>query len=200
MIVRYPECIIEQMKNEKYNEQIDFTFRYPKRNNVIKYIIDHINPKDNVIILCHRIEHLKNIQSYLIEHYPNKPIFVVYGKTEAEEREETRQLIEKMDGAILLGSYGTMSTGVNIKKLHHVIFASSYKSKIKVLQSIGRGLRLHKDKFQLILWDIVDDMTWIKRTGNRGKNFVYEHFLMRLKYYKDQGFNYVNRMLDIEKI
>jgi superfamily II DNA or RNA helicase len=200
LIVRYPECIIEQMKNEKYNAQIDFTFRYQKRNNVIKYIIDHIDPKNNAIILCHKIEHLKSIEKFLREQYPNKKIFIVYGQTKAEEREETRQLIDTLEGAILLGSYGTMSTGVNIKKLHHVIFASSYKSKIKVLQSIGRGLRLHKDKFQLILWDIVDDMTWVKRTGNKGLNYVYEHFLLRLKYYKDQGFNYVNRMIDIEKI
>jgi type I site-specific restriction endonuclease len=107
-------------------------------------------------------------------------------------------------GVILISSYGTMSTGVNIKRIHHIIFGSSYKSKIKVLQSIGRGLRTHESKKQLILWDIVDDLTWKikKRNGfiDIGMNHVYKHFKERLKYYEQNNFKCFNRKIELEKL
>jgi len=84
----------------------------------------------------------------------------------------------------------TLSTGINIKRIHHIIFAASYKAKTKVLQAIGRGLRTHSEKEKMILWDIIDDLSWIKRTGKQEKNYVLEHFDVRLEYYKKQGFSY----------
>jgi len=90
-----------------------------------------------------------------------------------------------------------MSTGINIKRLHHVVFGSSYKSKIKVLQSIGRGLRTHETKKQLILWDLVDDMTWVNRLKNISKNHVYKHFEERLRFYKQQGFEFISKKISL---
>ena len=98
-----------------------------------------------------------------------------------------------------------MSTGVNIKKLHHIIAASSYKSKIKVLQSIGRGLRLHESKDKMVWWDIVDDMRWkkqkrINQKNEIGYNYMFEQFLARIKYYKEQDFKYINKKVDLSTL
>lgn len=197
LVLRYSDNAIQSIKDSTYSEQTDFVIQYEPRNDIFKFIINKVDQKHNILILCYKIEHLKNIEKYIKQNFPNKSLYVVYGKTEADEREEIRKLMEKMDGAILLASYGTLSTGVNIKKIHHVVFASSYKSKIKVLQSIGRGLRKHDSKDKLVLWDIVDNLCFTKRTGNIKTNYTYEHWLQRLKFYKEQGFSFLNKEIKI---
>lgn len=93
--------------------------------------------------------------------------------------------VEELPGVIIIGSYGCMSTGINIRNLHNVIFASSSKSRIRNLQSIGRGLRLGNDKTYCNLYDIGDDMTWKAR-----KNFTLLHMIERIKIYNDEHFDY----------
>ena len=105
--------------------------------------------------------------------------------------------MDQEENLILLGTYATLSTGINIKRLHHVIFASSYKSKIKILQSIGRGLRTHETKEKMVLWDVVDDLRYTTRNGTKGKNHVYKHFEERLKFYNEQEFKFFNKDLKL---
>ncbi len=95
-------------------------------------------------------------------------------------------MAEASNNNIILGSYGTMSTGVNIKNLHHVVFASPSKSRIRVLQSIGRGLRKAKGKDSVMLYDIADDF---RKNGNRN-NFTLNHLAERIKFYVDEDFEY----------
>lgn len=200
LLLQYSEDEIATNKHRTYDEEVRFLVDHPKRNGVFKYIIDHINPEENVLILCYLIDHLKSIKSYLEKIYPNKKIQEIYGEIDADKREQIRIGMENSKGVILLGTYATMGIGINIKRLHHVIFASSYKSKIKILQSIGRGLRTHESKTKLILWDIVDDLTYVKRTGTIGKNYVYEHFEQRLEYYKTQEFSYINKNIIVKNL
>jgi len=100
--------------------------------------------------------------------------------------------IKEINGGnrVIVGTYSTISTGTNIKKLHNVIFGSSYKAKIKILQSIGRGLRLHKTKDKLILWDLIDDLRCPNRNGTTFKNHLFKHWDERVKYYDEQGFQH----------
>lgn len=200
LLLKYSQEEIDVNKHRTYDEEVRFLIEHPKRNGVLKYIIDHIKPEENTLILCYMIEHLKAIKKYLQEKYPNREIQEIYGEVDADKREEIRLDLENKEGVIIIGTFSTMSTGINLKKLHHIIFASSYKSKIKVLQSIGRGLRTHETKSKLILWDIVDDLTYIKKTGNIGKNYVYEHFEQRLEYYKTQGFSFINKNIMVENL
>jgi type I site-specific restriction endonuclease len=89
-----------------------------------------------------------------------------------------------------------MSTGINIKRLHNIVFFASYKSEIKIIQSIGRGLRKHETKEQMILWDCVDDLRY--REGNKMiKNYTYKHWINRKEYYQEQGFSYSDISLNI---
>ena len=109
----------------------------------------------------------------------------MHGGVEAEERERIRGIVEQETDSLIVASYGTFSTGINIRNLDNVIFASPSKSKIRVLQSIGRGLRRSDRKEKATLYDIGDDLTWKSR-----KNYTLEHFAERIKIYNEEKFDY----------
>lgn len=186
-----------------YNAELAIINNSSARNGIFRYIIKNINPNDNVLILCSRIEHLKTIKKYLEENFKDYDIFEIYGKIDAEDREVTRKLAATQGKTIILGTYATLSTGFNLKRLHQVIFASSYRSKTKILQSIGRGLRIHETKNQVVIWDIVDDLTWTNNFGGREVihyNHVYKHWMERIKYYDAQGFKHITKNINIEEL
>lgn len=91
--------------------------------------------------------------------------------------------IEKVSNAILVASYGTLSTGVNIRRLHHIVLGSPSKSRYRVLQSIGRGLRLHATKRVVYVMDIVDDARVPTHV-----NYGIKHWAHRAKFYKEETF------------
>lgn len=201
MLIQYSESDKKLNRKRTFAEESRAISENKDRNKVLKYIIKNINNKDNVLVLCEKIEHLKSIKEYIDGNFSEThEIFMIYGNTNVEEREKIRKYMNENKSVILVASYGTSAVGINIRRIHHIIFASSYKSKIKVLQSIGRGLRKHKEKSKLILWDLIDDMTWVKRTGTIGKNYVYQHFEERLKYYKEQGFKFISKKVNLNKL
>ena len=115
----------------------------------------------------------------------NRKVFFVHGGVDAEDREQVRSITEDQNDAIIVASYGTFSTGINIKNLHNVIFASPSKSRIRNLQSIGRVLRKSKSKVKAKLYDIADDLSTKSR-----KNYTLNHFIERVKIYVQEQFNY----------
>ena len=121
----------------------------------------------------------------LINSDTNRKVFFVHGGIAAEEREEIRKITEEESDAIIVASYGTFSTGINIKKLHNVIFASPSKSRVRNLQSIGRVLRKGKNKTKATLYDIADDTTYKSQ-----KNYTLNHLIERVKIYNEENFNY----------
>ena len=134
-------------------------------------------------ILFERIIKRYNLKT-IHDLWPNLAIFV-HGGVEASERENIRQLAEVNDNCVIIASYGTFSTGINIKNLHNVIFASPSKSRVRNLQSIGRVLRKGKDKVKATLYDISDDCSTKSR-----RNYTLNHFIERIKTYNEENFNY----------
>ena len=106
-------------------------------------------------------------------------------RVETEDRENVRAITERENNAIIVASYGTFSTGINIKKLHNIIFASPSKSRVRNLQSIGRVLRKGENKSQATLYDIADDIS-----TNRGNNYTLNHLMERVKIYNEEKFDY----------
>ena len=125
------------------------------------------------------------LKKLIEEKNPDKKVFFVYGGVEAEEREKIRFITEKSDGAIIVASYGTFSTGINIRNLHNIVFASPSKSRIRNLQSIGRGLRLKDNDSNATLYDISDDLT-----HNEKENYTLSHFRERINIYNEEDFEY----------
>jgi len=127
---------------------------------------------------------------YNIKSLDDIKIFFVSGAVTPSQREYIRKVLDTIDGAIIIGSWAILSTGVNFKKLDAIIFASSLKAYSKVIQAIGRVMRLFKGKHSVAIYDLVDDLRKVKRNGiQKGPdNYMLRHFKTRLTYYMDGEF------------
>jgi superfamily II DNA or RNA helicase len=172
-------------KFEKYEDEIQFIINNEKRNNLIRNLA--LDLKGNTLVLFTRVEtHGLPLYNLINSASDNKrKIFFVHGGIDAQEREQVREITERENNAIIVASYGVFSTGISIKNLHNVIFASPSKSRIRNLQSIGRVLRKGNNKEKATLYDIADDSTY----GSR-KNYTLNHFIERVKIYTEEDFNY----------
>jgi superfamily II DNA or RNA helicase len=174
-----------------YSDEIKYLVDSDSRNKLIKKLVGKI--KGNTLILFSRVaEHAMPIHKQLTEEYPDKDIYLVHGKIKTDIREEIRQVVETQDNAVICASYQTFQQGINIKNLHNIIFASPSKSRIRNLQSLGRGLRLHKSKKYAVLYDIGDNIS----NGNH-KNYTFEHMLRRIQYYAAEDLNFETIELNI---
>lgn len=184
LILKYPEELCKIARKWNYNEEIDYIVSNVQRNIFIKNLALSLN--GNSLILFQFVEkHGKNLYKIIEEDKGKRKVFFVFGGTDVEVRESIRSITEKENDAIIIASYGTFSTGINIRNLHNVIFASPSKSRIRNLQSIGRGLRKGDNKEEATLYDISDDF----RTG-KFTNYTLKHFLERVKIYDDEKFQY----------
>ena len=172
-------------KFESYQEELDYICRSEKRNKYIKNLA--INQEGNTLILFAMVEKHGRVLHEIINSDVGKErkVFFVYGGVDTEERELIRKLTEEESNAIIIASYGTFSTGINIRNLHNVIFASPSKSRVRNLQSIGRVLRKGENKSKAKLFDIADDFT----KGER-KNYTLNHLIERIKTYSEENFEY----------
>jgi superfamily II DNA or RNA helicase len=121
----------------------------------------------------------------IAEKCEGRKVFFVHGNTDTDTREKIRAITEQETDAIIVASYGTFSTGINIRNLHNIVFASPSKSRIRNLQSIGRGLRKSDSKTSCNLFDIGDDLQWKSK-----KNYTLRHMIERIKIYNEEKFNY----------
>lgn len=174
----------EQQFNE-YEEEIQYLINHEKRNKFIKNLV--LDLKGNSLVLFNRVESHGMPLYELINKSAStgRKIFFVHGGVDTQERELVREITEKENNAIIVASYGTFSTGINIKNLHNVIFASPSKSRVRNLQSIGRILRKGNNKSQAVLYDIADDCTYKSR-----RNYTLNHLIERIKIYNEEKFNY----------
>jgi len=172
-------------KFETYEDEIQYLISHEQRNKFIKNL--SLSLKGNTLILYSRVDTHGKLLYDLINNSVDKKrkVFFVHGGVGAGERESVREITEKEDNAIIVASYGTFSTGINIKNLHNVVFASPSKSRIRNLQSIGRVLRKGNNKTQAILYDVSDDITYKSK-----KNYTLNHLIERIKIYNEEDFNY----------
>ena len=181
-------------KFETYEDELQYLISHEQRNNFITNLA--LDLKGNTLILYSRVETHGAILYEKINNikHTDRKVFFVHGGVDAEQRESIREITENESNAIIVASYGTFSTGINIKRLHNVIFASPSKSRVRNLQSIGRVLRKGKDKVKAILYDIGDDCTY-----NSKKNYTLNHLIERIKIYNEENFNYEIITIQIKK-
>jgi superfamily II DNA or RNA helicase len=184
LILKYDNIVCQNSRKWDYNQEIEYIVMNQSRNKFIKNLT--LSLKGNTLVLFQFVEkHGKDLHNLIKNSVKNRHVFFVFGGTDVEARESVREITEKEKDAIIVASYGTFSTGVNIRNLHNIIFASPSKSRIRNLQSIGRGLRKGDNKEIATLFDIVDDM----RIGKHS-NFVLKHFVERVKIYDEEKFSY----------
>jgi superfamily II DNA or RNA helicase len=197
IVLKHPveECKkLRRLGDGSYEAEISFLFASEARNSFITNLA--LAQTKNTLVLFQRVETHGHILHDMIRDVADmdRKIFYIHGGVEADEREKVRAIFEKETNAIILASYGTFSTGINIRNLHNVIFASPTKARIRNLQSIGRGLRLSDGKDSTTLFDISDDL----RGGTNGPaNFTYRHMEERLKIYIEEKFPYKMFPIDL---
>ncbi len=179
------KCIILKHSNVRgrmsYAEELDYIVTNKKRIDFVVNLLQHL--RGNTLCLFQLVEkHGKVLYERLKD---NENTFFVYGGTETEKREEIRKIVDKSDNTTTLASFGTFSTGINIRNINNIVLASPSKSKIRVLQSIGRGLRTSSTKDSVLIYDLADDITY-----NNMQNFTLTHFTERINIYNQEQFNY----------
>jgi len=173
-------------KFETFEDEVQYIINHERRNKFIRNLA--LDLKGNTLILFARVEGhgeplYEMINSNIVD--VERHVFFVHGGVDTQDREKVREITEKENNAIIVASYGTFSTGINIKNLHNIIFASPSKSRIRNLQSIGRVLRKGNQKTRATLYDIADDIS-----SNSRKNYTLNHLIERIKIYNEEKFNY----------
>ena len=193
LLLRHSESICQAAKGFTYQQEIEYLILNESRNRFISNLA--ISLDGNTLVLYQYVEKHGKIlhESILKKVGEDRKVFFVSGKTDVEIREAIRAIVEKETNAIIVASFGTFSTGINIRNLHNIIFASPSKSRIRTLQSIGRGLRTSDTKESATLFDIADDM----RHGKK-ENFTLRHFAERIRIYAEEKFKFKIYKIDLK--
>lgn len=202
IFLRYPDNIASAMKGKAYPEEIKFIQKAKKRNMWVAKLAKKLADKnENVFLMFKNAEHGKELFQ-MVKNQGHEKVYFVNGEVDTDTRNALKVMAEKDAGIIVVASYGVFSTGISVKNLHHVIFAHPVKSKIIVLQTIGRVLRKHDSKSIATVWDICDDMGIAPKSKNSKKKYVHlnyalKHALERIQRYADERFNYVMKTIEL---
>ena len=162
---------------EGYRNELEFLAESKFRNDILSKLC--INTKNNSLILIDYINHGETLYNILSKSCKDKKVFFIRGSVAITDREDIRRLMETDNNIIVIAISKIFSTGINIKNLHYIIFAGGGKAKVRIIQSIGRGLRKHKDKEKVIIIDIADQL-----------KYGYSHMKKRMSLYKQEKIIY----------
>lgn len=192
LMLQYPDDERKAMSKLKYQDEVNVLVNDRRRNRFISKLAG--KSSGNTLILFNLVkDHGIPLYERIVEENPHKKVFLVHGKIKVKDRELIREITETRDDVIIIASYGTFSTGINIKRLKNLIFAHPFKAKIKNLQSIGRVLRKFATYEGVNLFDIADDYKWKSRV-----NATMKHFKERLRIYDAEEFSYKLIPLEIQ--
>ena len=192
LVLKYSDDLRKEVSKMDYQGELDFIVTNQARNKFIKNLV--LSLTGNTIVFFNFVEkHGKVMHEMLKQEVGTRPLFFISGDVSADKRESIRHAVESSTDCIILASSGTTSTGTNIINLQNIVFTSPSKSRIRNLQSIGRGLRKSGDKVSATLYDIADDLSWKSK-----KNHTILHFLERIKIYSSESFDYKIYPIDLK--
>ena len=186
LVLKHDDVLRKEAAKMDYHTEIATIVEHPNRNRFIAKLA--LGQKGNTLVIFNLVKKHGVPLYELIKEMStdeNRKIFYVSGDVDATERETIREITETENGAVIVASAGTFSTGINIKNLHNVIFAAPTKSQVRVLQTIGRGLRKSDNGQGTVIYDISDNLSWKKR-----KNYTMKHAQERIAIYTREGFKY----------
>lgn len=184
IVLSHNDTIRKFCSKLKYKDELDFIVQCERRNSFIANLA--LSLTGNTLVLYQFVDKQgKVLYQKIHAKAKDRKVFFVHGSVDGEKRNDIRYLVEQEENSIIVASYGTFSTGINIKRIHNIIFASPFKSKIRGLQSIGRGLRKGDNKELATLFDLADDMKWQSR-----QNHTLKHFIQRINIYNEEQFEY----------
>ena len=192
IILKYPDEDRQIVKDFEYAAELEYIVTKAERNTFVCNLVGHLS--GNTLVLFQFVEkHGKILYDMIHDEYKNRKVFFVFGGVATDTREKIREIVENEKDAVIVASYGTFSTGINIRNINNIVFSSPSKSKIRVLQSLGRGLRQQGGDKTLRLYDISDDLSLDSKL-----NFTLRHFKERINIYDDQKFDYEIRRINLK--
>lgn len=192
LLLKHDKAGCKEAKSYSYQEEMDYLVLKESRNKLIGKLA--ISLKGNSLVLFQYVKKHGEVLFELLQKLdPNRKIFYVHGGTDVEEREAIRHIVEKEKDAIIVASVGVFQAGINIRNLHNIVFASPSKSRIRILQSIGRALRTSETKMEATLYDIADDL----RIRTK-ENYTLKHFKARIRLYSEEQFNFKIYQIDLK--
>jgi superfamily II DNA or RNA helicase len=180
-VLEYPDDVRKQLKRAEYVDEIAFLCGHEARNKFIAGLCGHTHGP--TLVLFQLVEKHGKVLRDWIAKSTHRTVWYITGATSAEDRERIRLDMNASTNDILAASYGTTQVGVNIPNLKNLIFGHPSKSVIRVLQSIGRVLRISEGKSSATIIDIVDDL----RSGAY-QNHTWRHAEQRMRYYATEKF------------
>ena len=190
IVLKYNDEVRKKNQKLDYHKEQVFITTYAERNRIIALIADSIND-GNVLILTKYLNHADLLLAALSQS--KKKIFLITGDTETDERVKNKLATENLDNVIIIATEGVFATGISIKNLQNLINTTGGRSSIRLLQSIGRILRLDGKTNECTLFDIVDDFSWKMK-----KNHMLRHFFERVTIYSSEGFKFILKNLPIK--
>lgn len=184
LVLKHPEADRKVYAKARYQDEISYIVASPARLRFLRNLA--VSLEGNTLLLFQLIEkHGTMIHKAILEKAGDRPVYFIHGGVAGDERNQIREIVEKQNNAIIIASVGTFAVGVNIVNLSNIIFGSPSKSRIRVLQSIGRVLRRNENKQKAVLFDVADNLSWKSH-----ENHTLRHFRERLKYYDQEQFEY----------
>ncbi|QEG06580.1 DNA helicase [Escherichia phage mogra] len=202
IFLRYPDEFATKLKGKTYQEEVKIITGLKRRTKWIAQLSVKLAKKDeNAFVMFKHVTHGKEIFE-AIKELGYEKVYYVSGEVDTETRNALKVMAENGKGIIIVASYGVFSTGISVKNLHHVIFAHGVKSKIIVLQTVGRVLRKHGSKAVATVWDLIDDAGVKPKSLNTKKkythlNYLLKHGIDRIQRYADEKFNYVMKTINL---
>lgn len=190
---RLKEDGIQMYKNAKdYGRDMlsiekKFIYESQERLDFISKLVKKLGKNTLVLFSDVKNGYGKAIQESIFEWNPRT--YYIDGGVESDVRDTYKADMENEDNVVIVASFGTFSTGIDLKSVYHIIFAESTKAEITIRQSIGRGMRKLAEKNKVIIWDLVDDL----------KGYSVKHSKEREKIYVDQEFEVVKNSIDLTK-
>lgn len=192
LVLNYPESVRQMVQSYDYAQELDYIVTNPKRNNFISKLTTSID--DNTLVLFQFVEKHGLPLYQMIKQLTDRPVYFIHGGVDGEIRNQIRSEIETLNNAIIVASVQVFSTGINIKNLSNIIFASPSKSRVRTLQSIGRVLRKSETKTNATLFDIADNLSWKKK-----RNYTLIHLFERIRIYQQEQFPYKTYNVEIKQ-
>lgn len=157
----------DKSPTEDYNNELSFIYNCKKRNEFIKKIANKL--ENNTLILVNHLDHGDILEKELMS-LENKEVLYIKGEVDLENRVDSIKNMESSDNIVCIAMSSIFSTGINIKNLHNIIFVAGGKSFVRIVQGIGRGLRLHENKKRLLILDINDNLTYSQNHASERKS------------------------------
>jgi len=193
LLLKHSDIACKAATKYTYQQEIEYLVLNEARNKFISNLA--ISLESNTLVLYQYVEkHGTILHSMINSKVKDRKVFFIHGSVNVDVREEIRKIVETETNAIIVASYGTTSTGINIRNLHNVIFASPSKSRIRNLQSIGRSLRKSETKTNATLYDIADDLRHKKK-----ENYTLNHFTSRIQIYSEEKFTFKIYKIDLKE-